>query len=185
MKRKFITVALVMALLGGVSTSCIGSFALSNKLLSWNKSVSSKFVNEVVFIAFWIVPVYEVSMLADVLVINSIEFWSGSNPVSASKKVVDGENGRYIVESDDKGYKVSTEDGLMSMRLNYDDSDRSWSVETADGQEYTLFNYVDDTHVTVPTADGKTMEVELSADGLMAYRQMVNLEQDKTFWAAR
>ncbi len=35
-------------------TSCIGSFKLSNKVLSWNKQVSnSKFVNEVVFFCFW------------------------------------------------------------------------------------------------------------------------------------
>ena len=37
----------------------------------------SKFVNELVFFAFWILPVYEVSGLADLLVLNSIEFWSG------------------------------------------------------------------------------------------------------------
>ena len=59
-------------------TSCIGSFKLSNKVLSWNKQVSnSKFVNEVVFFCFWVIPVYEVTTIADVLVVNSIEFWSG------------------------------------------------------------------------------------------------------------
>ena len=46
------------------------------------------------FIAFWIVPVYEISALADVLVINSIEFWSGSNPVAdvGNVKTIDGKD---------------------------------------------------------------------------------------------
>ncbi len=76
MKKRLIPVALVAAISIPVFTSCIGSFALTNKLLSWNRSIGSKIVNELVFIGFWILPVYEVSALADVLVINSIEFWS-------------------------------------------------------------------------------------------------------------
>ena len=82
MKKKYLSVALVMALTGSMMmSSCIGSFSLTNKLMDWNNQIGSKFVNELVFIAFWIVPVYEISALADVLVINSIEFWSGENPV--------------------------------------------------------------------------------------------------------
>lgn len=51
-------------------------FSLTNKLLTWNRQVGSKFVNELVFFALWILPVYEVSGLADLLVLNSIEFWA-------------------------------------------------------------------------------------------------------------
>lgn len=87
MKKKYLSIALVMALAGSMMfTSCIGSFSLTNKLMDWNKTIGSKFVNELVFVAFWIVPVYEVSALADILVINSIEFWSGSNPIAKGKK---------------------------------------------------------------------------------------------------
>jgi len=82
MKKKFLTVAVAATLsLSLVSTSCIGSFSLTNKLLSWNQQVGNKFVNELVFFAFWVLPVYEISALADILVLNSIEFWSGSNMV--------------------------------------------------------------------------------------------------------
>ena len=31
-------------------SSCIGSFALHGKLLDWNRNISSKFVNELVFL---------------------------------------------------------------------------------------------------------------------------------------
>ena len=83
MKKKSLTLLLATTVASSILfSSCIGSFGLTNKLLTWNRSIDSKFVNERVFIAFWIVPVYEISALADVLVINSIEFWSGSNPVA-------------------------------------------------------------------------------------------------------
>ena len=42
-------------------------------MLEWNDQIGGKFVNELVFIAFWILPVYELSAMADILVINSIE----------------------------------------------------------------------------------------------------------------
>ena len=54
-------------------TSCIGSFGLHSKLVNWNQSIGNKFVNELVFLAFNIIPVYGVCYLADALVINSIE----------------------------------------------------------------------------------------------------------------
>jgi hypothetical protein len=83
MKKKSYTLLLSATLASSLLfSSCIGSFGLSNRLLEWNKNIDSKFVNELVFIAFWIIPVYEVAALADVLVLNSIEFWSGSNPVA-------------------------------------------------------------------------------------------------------
>lgn len=83
MKKKSLTLLVAATLASSVLfSSCIGSFGLSNKLLDWNRNIDSKFVNELVFVAFWIVPVYEISALADILVLNSIEFWSGSNPVA-------------------------------------------------------------------------------------------------------
>ena len=68
-------------------SSCIGSFKLMNGLLSWNRSFDNKLVNELVFVAFCIIPVYGVSILADTLVLNTIEFWSGSKGVDDVVKI--------------------------------------------------------------------------------------------------
>ncbi|WP_302062895.1 DUF3332 domain-containing protein, partial [uncultured Duncaniella sp.] len=133
MKKRLIPVALVAAISIPVFTSCIGSFALTNKLLSWNRSIGSKIVNELVFIGFWILPVYEVSALADVLVINSIEFWSGSNPMASGKKVIDGQDGRYIVECDGKGYTITSENDGSEVRLDFDMAQQTWSVAMPSG----------------------------------------------------
>ena len=42
-----------------VLSSCIGSFQLTNKVKDWNDGVGDKWINEVVFLAFHIIPVYE------------------------------------------------------------------------------------------------------------------------------
>ncbi len=177
MKKKYLSVALVLALAGSLlTTSCIGSFSLTNKLLSWNKSVGSKFVNEVVFFAFWIVPVYEVAALADILVLNSIEFWSGNNPLAKGTKVIEGQDGRYLVECDGKGYTIKSENDGSVVRLDFNQDEQTWSA-TANGETYNILTFVDDTHVKVPSVNGGYEVVELTQEGVWAYQGKVASSQ--------
>lgn len=172
MKKKYFTVGAVLLCAGSLMfSSCIGSFALTNKLLNWNKQVGSKFVNELVFVAFWILPVYEVSALADVLVINSIEFWSGSNPVAQGRTVIDGQDGRYLVDCDGKGYTITSENDGSKVRLDFESDTKTWNV-TVDGTTHELMTFIDDTHVRMPAPNGETMVVELNQEGLWAYQQV-------------
>lgn len=81
LRNAFLALALVFSL---TQTACFGSFKLTQVVWNFNKNVSGdKFVQELVFLALAIVPVYSLAILADALVVNSIEFWSGSNPVQA------------------------------------------------------------------------------------------------------
>lgn len=66
------------------STGCFGSFQATRKLWEFNKGVGDKFVQEVVFLAMLIVPVYSIAALADAVILNSVEFWTGENPMTAS-----------------------------------------------------------------------------------------------------
>lgn len=173
MKKHYLSVAVVIALIGSMmSTSCIGSFSMTNHLLAWNKQVGNKFVNELVFFAFWILPAYEISILADVLVLNSIEFWSGNNPMACGKSYIEGNDGRYLVECDGKGYTITSENDGTSVRLDFDSDDRAWDITLPDGESHRLMTFVDDTHVAMPTPDGSTTVVELSDAGLYAYREI-------------
>ncbi|MDE6271171.1 MAG: DUF3332 domain-containing protein [Muribaculaceae bacterium] len=173
MRKTYLSVAIV-CLLGAslMGSSCIGSFQLTNKMLNWNRQIGNKFVNELVFFAFWILPVYEVSALADLVVLNSIEFWSGENPVAQGKSIIEGNDGRYIVDCDGKGYTITSESDGSVVRLDFNSEDRSWSVN-AGGEKHTILTFVDDTHVSVPGIDGDMHTVELSQQGVYAYRQSV------------
>ena len=66
MKKNKLNMVVAIALCVSLGlSSCIGSFKLTNKVLGWNEGVGNKFVNELVFIAFHIIPVYELTVVAD------------------------------------------------------------------------------------------------------------------------
>lgn len=68
--------------LGLTTTSCIGPNHAYNSLGSWNSTVSeNKFLNELVFIGMHVVPAYPLCFAGDLIIFNSIEFWSGNNPI--------------------------------------------------------------------------------------------------------
>lgn len=182
MKKRFLSVSAIALACGILFSSCIGSFNLSNKLLNWNQSIDSKFVNEIVFVAFWIVPVYEVCVLADILVINSIEFWSGNNPVNVSEvKQVKGSDGiMYTIETNKNGYDIKTDDG-KEMSFVYDKETQTWSYVSAEEQR-KIFSYEDDKNVIVYMPDGSEKKVELSAQGTLAFKQSI---MNSTFLAQK
>ena len=146
-------------------SSCIGSFGLWNGLKGWNEGIGNKFVNEVVFLAFHIVPVYEVAYLADILVLNSIEFWSGSNPVAevGTEKVVKGEKGEYLVRTNADGYTIIKKgEENKPLNLVYNKEKHSWNA-VAEGQTFELVVMNEDGTVSYKQADGtyKTVSADI------------------------
>ncbi len=176
MRKKHLIVAVVLALSASMMMqSCIGSFALFNKVKNWNEHVGDKFVNELVFVAMWILPVYELCFTADLLILNSIEFWSGENPaLSAETKVVDGKDAQYLVARNEAGYTITNMTTKQVTRFNFNAKENSWSLEN-NGEEVKLFTFVDDTHVDVIIRDGSYTRVELSQPGVLAYQQLVGI----------
>ena len=174
MKKTLLKITVAGALcLSLTLTSCIGSFAMFNKLKDWNETVSSKGVNELVFIAFWIIPVYEVALLSDLIVLNSIEFWSGENPAAKGTKKIETENGIYLVKCDGKGYDIISQNDGTSVRLDFCVEENTWNIITSSGEVYELMTWIDDTHVALPLGNGSSMVTEISADGLLAYQEAV------------
>ena len=98
MKRHLTVTATVIVMVASLmATGCVGQFALFNKLAQWNMTVTdNKFINEVVFLVLNFIPVYGIAGLADAVVINSIEFWTGENPILVK------ENYKKTVQSGDQ-----------------------------------------------------------------------------------
>jgi hypothetical protein len=73
-----------------VSTACYGPFNLTRNVYHWNSGVkgsgevNEKWMKEFVFFGMIVVPVYMFSALLDAFIFNSIQFWSGENPVKVS-----------------------------------------------------------------------------------------------------
>ncbi|MBQ9654540.1 MAG: DUF3332 domain-containing protein [Prevotella sp.] len=162
-------------LLGCMATSsCIGSFSLFNKLTSWETHMTdSKFVNAIVGFVINIVAI-PVTLLVDSLVLNTIEFWSGDNPIEANvgkTKQVMGEDGRYYaVKTLKNGYEVTAPDGVVTNFFHNADND-SWSMEQ-NGVVKEIFRFnTDGTRRTIQAeVNGQTKEFTLNEAGVYEAR---------------
>ncbi len=109
MKKSLIALALAAAF---TLTACYGSYSLTNKLYKWNGTLGNKWLNSCVHFILWVIPVYEICIgLVDGLVLNTVEFWTGSNPIAS--------NDTYF-EKDAQGNQVSAiknEDGSLAVQI--------------------------------------------------------------------
>ncbi len=180
--KKFVFKSVFCLALGAVTmSSCIGSFGLFNGLLNWNKGLSNKFVNEIVFIV--LTPVYSICSIGDYLVFNSIEFWTGKNPISkvGTTQNVWGKDGRqYAVKTLKNGYEITAPTGEKT-NFVYNKKENSWSME-ANGQVRELFRFNEDGTVQACLPNGERMDVALNDGGMYQLRMAVN---EGTYFAAR
>ncbi len=184
--KKTLAVMMVAVLLSG----CYGSFSLTSGLWRWNGQVGEKFVNELVFLAFVILPVYEVAALVDAVVLNTIEFWSGNNPMGMK----DGDIEQKTVDIDGKTYRLTAEKNKMTIEdlddakkkteMIFNEEDNCWylvkgkklqklvNVEIKDGQviSYHLF-YPDGTMQELqPGFDPVAVQQEVEENSYMAFQ---------------
>lgn len=79
-----------------LNAACYGPFNLTKNVYHWNSGikgsgeVNDKWMKELVFFGMIVVPVYMFSALLDGFIFNSIQFWSGDNPIKASELENDG-----------------------------------------------------------------------------------------------
>lgn len=100
MKRKTMIHRIVAAIVMGsfltATTACFGPFNLTRNVYHWNSGikgsgeVSDKWMKELVFFGMIIIPVYMFATLLDAFVFNSIQFWTGDNPVKGTDAGGDG-----------------------------------------------------------------------------------------------
>ncbi len=102
------------------------------------------------------------------LVINSIEFWSGSNPMAnvGDVKKVKGENGNYMVKTLENGYSITKEGETASMDLIYNKEANTWNV-VANGESAELIKMNNDGTADLFLPNGEKMNVTLDAQGMM------------------
>lgn len=72
-------------------TGCTGPFALTKKVHAWQTSFDDQWVDEAAFLGCVILPVYSLSALGDALIFNSVEFWTGDNPMDSVEAPVGNE----------------------------------------------------------------------------------------------
>lgn len=148
------------ALLAGMATQagCFGSFALTNKLYQFNDGVSdSMVVKEILFLAMVIVPVYEIGMLGDAIILNLVEFLTGSNPLADASGVMEVDGAQVYFERTRKGIDVVTVREGVEERRSFRRGDGSWEVVDATGARIAWLEQDSDGGVRVVNAAGEPL----------------------------
>lgn len=148
MKGRLIAGIVGILFMGMGTVGCIGNFALTGKVRQFNLEQSKdRWGREILFVLLYVIPVYPFAGLADIIVFNSIEFWSGKNPVDGSRSVTPVATRR----------EIETEDGTrLTMSLRSDDS-IDVVVQSPRG-ERRFFNLTRaDGHVTARDASGAVL----------------------------
>ena len=152
-------------------SSCLGSFSAFNGLRDWNEGLTnSKFVDNLVFWALNIVPVYGLFMFGDVFIFNVIEFWSGSNPIAMKE----GDREVQIVEKDGNTFEmVATKNRLQlkviegerkgdKLDLVYKPSEKSWNAVKPNGEIIKLSSFEEGFYV-VYMPNGEQIKIDANA----------------------
>jgi len=171
MKKRLIAAMLVVAMGLPFINGCIGNFVLTRKVLNFNQRLSNKWVNEIVFLAMVIIPVYGVCILIDGIILNSIEFWTGSNPLAMKE----GEKEVKVIASGDIKYEVTVTknqyhfvqlDGPNkgeSADLFYNPETKTWVLSNGRTNK-RIVQLVDDENIRVFTKSGNSFIVSKSTN---------------------
>lgn len=105
-----------------LGTGCWGSFSLTGKVYDWNGSFGSKWASWGVFLVFILLPVYGTLLFIDAIIFNTIEFFSGKNPIQRSADLGNGQRMVFTpVEGDPDAVDVEHHDGdkvVRAFRIN-------------------------------------------------------------------
>ena len=80
--RKSIATLSIVLVLGTALVQCVGRMALTLRVHAYVMGIQNKWLSWFAFLVCVILPVYGIAILADTIVLNSMEFWTGENPLA-------------------------------------------------------------------------------------------------------
>ena len=173
MKKMSLKAAVVLLAGSFLCSSCIGSFSLFNKYEKWQCNMTSnKYVNGIVGLILQPI-VGGVCLFVDAVVLNTIEFWTGSNPMALNKvQTVKGQDGRYYaVKTLKDGYEVKAPNGEITL-FTHDSKTESWSI-TQNGVTKEIIRFNADGTIQATLQSGEKMTVSNDEAGMMQVREAI------------
>lgn len=151
--KRTIAALVLMAFLPVSTTGCFGGFQLTRKVYNFNREVSpDKWVRELVFLALAIFPVYGAATFLDAVIFNSIEFWTGSNPILAKNGA-----SRKITTADGTAVLTRTSENALDLRIEANDGTTSRLVLQREGDGFSARTPAGDLIARVAEVDGEPM----------------------------
>ena len=152
---KKVLAALFTVFFFSTSTGCIGGMAVSGKVREFNLEVAeNKWAREAVFLVMHIIPVYPIAGTIDLIVVNSIEFHSGTNPVSGKARIARAGDSRT----------ETAEDGTVAVSTLRADGSIDFVITMPDGLVHAVNIERDQERVVARDAEGEEL-AEIRRDG--------------------
>jgi len=159
--KKTMAIVLIIALF---TTGCTGSFNLTRKVYSWHRSQTDKWTDELCFLVVALLPVYGIATFADAIVFNSIEFWTGKNPVDMSyvppaSRIVQNGNEKYRMS-----YNAKTDQVYLSSLAQgnhgiiFEKTDKMITAKNEHGKVLYSSVQSDDGAVSIYDGNGKLVK---------------------------
>lgn len=148
MRNKF----LALVVLSLFTVGCTGSFNLTRKVYNFHRSQEDKWADELVFLGTVLLPIYGISTFADAIVFNSIEFWTGDNPVEVSKA---GSANKFVKEGDAEAtisYNASTD--AITIASSTKEGENPILTLTRNGSDVSVTDSNGQIYTTAATEDG-------------------------------
>lgn len=139
---------------------CYGPFPLTHKVYELNGNFETDVGKTLVFWAFVIIPVYSVAMLADALVFNLVEFWTGDQIMAAGEVTLEDGTTMVLVPSEDGREAVVTfsrHDEVLGRVKLVKVSDELLEIRSEDGDLLGSAQMRDDGTVDLADAAGKVL----------------------------
>lgn len=180
-KITFFGLATLMLGISMTNTSCMGSWNLTKKVYKFNETVTgNKFINNILFWILGGLGVYGVTIFIDYVILNLIEFWTGSNLLSMKEgeietQIVKGKDGfMYEMVGSKNRLQVTTLSGPQKGHVEVLQiiPEESRCTITVNGKTSPLLQYNEATNV-------------LTAFGNNGERAVIDANALETAWASK
>ena len=146
--RRAVVAAVMLGMIPLTLVSCYGAFPLTNSLYRANGNITNKWVRSIVLFLLGIFGVYGICILVDAIILNLVEFWSGTS-VHISKAYDQPDGSTVALETSPDGktltMTITKEGKTISERRFVRGTDGHIAVQDAAGAPMGT---------VTPTADG-------------------------------
>ncbi|HAS6052678.1 DUF3332 domain-containing protein [Vibrio vulnificus] len=175
--KKTITKVVALSVAAMALSGCVGSNAVTGYVMGFNlKAVDNRYARG--GLNMLLAPVYGVAIAADYIVFNSLEFWTGKNPLNGKPHIFDTKMDTYIDVNHQLDKSLTTapiapltnnriiEQGMMQQ---IDENTIQMDITYNNGEKATLTGVREGDFVTY-YIDGEVV-AQTSMDELAAYAQ--------------
>ncbi|MGL6261083.1 DUF3332 domain-containing protein [Vibrio sp. WXL210] len=148
----------VLASCGLALSGCVGSNAITGMVMELNvKAVDNRYARG--GLNMLLAPVYGVALAADYIVVNSLEFWTGKNPINGSPHIFDTKTDTYIEVNDqidpslhsaplppvtntrtiEQGEMIKVDENTVQMDISYSDGGSATLTGIKDGERVSYY----------------------------------------------